>query len=145
MNYVKPIYAGVIATAAMTAVLALVPLTGLQQVNLASLFGSNAIGWMILGWIVHFIIGIAYAFIYKMFINEYLPIESNIARGMVFGIILFVFSTMAVLTINLLGFVSWNMKESMSLAAFGYILAFIVYGAVVGGMLKRHSIVSLPT
>lgn len=145
MNYVKPIYAGVIATAAMTAVLALVPLTGLQQVNLASLFGSNAIGWMILGWVVHFIIGIAYAFIYKMFINEYLPIESNIARGMVYGIIIFVFSTMAVLIINLLGFVSWNMKESMSLAAFSYILAFIVYGAIVGGMLKRHSIVSLPT
>jgi len=145
MNYVKPIYTGVIATAAMTAVLALMPLTGIQQVNLASLVGSEAIGFIILGWVIHFVVGIAYAFVYKILINEYLPIESDIGRGMVYGIIIFVFSTMGVLIINLLGFVSWNMKESMSLAAFGYILSFIVYGAVVGGMLKRHSIVSLPT
>lgn len=144
MNYLRILYAGFFATAAMTTIMLLIPLLGLPKLTFSTLFMAIAGGHEVIGWVIHFIIGIIFAFIYVRFFNNLLPVVNNVGRGAIYSIIMFVFSTTGMWLLIAWGF-NWELKEDMSLSVIGNILAYLMYGSVLGAFFKREVPVSLPT
>ena len=132
MNYLKVFLVGLIATGVMTGFMALAPYIGLPNMNAGEILGSMFGGNRIIGWAEHFVAGIIFAFIYAKFVNRLLPVENNIARGAIYGILLFILSEIVFTAINVLGYLSWHQKESMALMVFGEVLACLLYGMVLG-------------
>ena len=143
MNYLKILLAGIVATSVMTAFMALAPYTGLPNMNAGELLGAMFGGSKVIGWTEHFAAGIIFAFIYARFINEWLPVENNIARGAIYGIFLFILSEIVFTGVSFLGYLSWHEKESMARMIFGEGLACLLYGAVLGAFIKKNIEVSI--
>jgi hypothetical protein len=110
----------------------------LPQINWGVLLGAMFGDITILGWVLHFLIGIFFAFMYALIFNHWLPVINDLARGMVYGIIVFVFSQIVLQAIMLGGFYTWEMKEAMWLSVFGNMLSCFVYGTVLGGVMKGY-------
>jgi hypothetical protein len=139
MNYLKVLLAGIIATGVMTGFMALAPYIGLPNMNAGEILGSMFGGNKIIGWTEHVVAGIVFAFIYARFINRMLPVENDIARGAIYGILLFILSEIVFTVINVLGYLSWHQKESMALMIFGEVLVCLIYGSVLGMFIKKET------
>jgi hypothetical protein len=138
MKNSKVIIAGLSATAVMTVFMLIAPFLHLPEMNWGKMLGALLGGITALGWILHFLIGIFFAFLYAFIFNHWLPVINDTARGMVYGIIVFVFSEIVFQSISLSGFYTWEMKETMWLSVFGNMLACFVYGTVLGGVMKDY-------
>ena len=145
MNYLKVLLAGTVATGVMTAFMALVPLTGFPAMNAGDLLGAAFNGNRIIGWAAHFTAGIIFAFIYAKFINRLLPVENNIARGAIYGILLFILTEIVFTAVNFMGYFTWHQKESMAIMIFGELLACLIYGIVLGAFIKQRTDALAPT
>ncbi|MFN8299871.1 MAG: DUF6789 family protein [Chitinophagales bacterium] len=138
MNIRKTILAAVIATAAMTLYFIILPFTGLfPELNIATFLGKIAGDSKVAGWAIHIAFGFAFAFIYARWVNDLLPIESNVSRGVIYSIFVFLFSTVSILTINAAGLVEWHLKESMAMLFLMSLTGHLIYGAILGGMLPK--------
>lgn len=137
LSVLKVFYAAVVATGIMTLFMLGAPAIGLPAMNVGDLLGSIFRDNIIIGWFIHSIIGIIFTFVYVGFFNDYLPVINNIQRGTMYGIIVFIFSEINFMLINLAGFLNWNQKENMALMIFGNCIACIIYGAVLGTFFKR--------
>ena len=137
MNYLKVFLAGLIATGVMTGFMALAPYAGLPDMNAGEILGSMFGGNKIIGWTEHFVAGIIFAFVYAKFVNRLLPVENNIARGAIYGILLFILSEVVYIGISFLGYMSWHQKESMALMVFGEVFACLLYGVVLGAFTNK--------
>jgi hypothetical protein len=138
MKNSKVIIAGLSATVAMTIFMLIAPLIHLPEMNWGTLLGAMFGHITALGWVLHFLIGIFFAFLYALIFNHWLPVINDVARGMVYGIILFVFTEIVFTSISLGGFYTWDMKEAMWLSVFGNMLACFVYGTVLGGVIRDY-------
>ncbi len=134
INIPKTLIAGVVATAAMTVFILVAPLVGLPHMQVGSLLGGEH---KIVGWIVHFDIGIIFAFLYARLANNSLPVENNIARGAIYGIIVFVFAQIVIYTFAITGMLVWDSKENWGLAVFTSSLGHLIYGSVLGTFYKK--------
>jgi len=131
---------GVAATAAMTVFMLIAPFIGFPKMNVGELLGAMLGNQMILGWLMHFIIGSVFALLYALIFNDVLPVINNTFRGALFGIIVFVFSEIIFTLINLLGHLDSRMKENMAMMIFGFMIACFIYGAVLGTLMKHEKI-----
>ena len=59
------------------------------------------------------------------------------ARGTIYGILIFVFSEVAFAVINIWGHLSFVDKQNMALMVFGNALAGMIYGTVLGAFFPR--------
>lgn len=137
MNYLKVLLAGIIATLIMTGFMLLAPVIGLPHMNAGEILGSMYGGNRVLGWAEHFVAGIIFAFIYAAFINHLLPVENNVARGAIYGVLLCILTNTVFLIISFMGVMSWEQKESMALMVFGESLACLIYGSVLGMLITQ--------
>jgi MFS family permease len=135
-TYLKTFLAGVTATLIMTGFMLLAPVIGLPKMNVGELLGSFVSSEAV-GWVLHFVIGIAFAFIYVSFFNRWLPVEHKVLRGLIFGIIVFVVSEIILTVMNLRVDLPWDKKEGMAKMLFGNALAGMIYGMVLGAFFKR--------
>ncbi len=133
----KVLLAGIAATAVMTVFMIVAQFIGLPKMNVGELLGELFAGNIIIGWSLHFVIGIIFAFIYVQFFNHTLPVIHDVFRGMVYGIIVFIGSQIIFTTVSLLGLLTWDQKESMALMVFGNCLACMIYGSVLGAFFKN--------
>lgn len=133
----KVFLAGLAATAVMTVFMIIEQFIGLPKVNAGELLGAIFNDNVALGWTLHFIAGIVFAFIYVQFLNHTIPVINDVARGLLYGIIVFVGSQIAFTLVNLTGALSWSQKEGMALMVFGNLLACMTYGAVLGAFFKN--------
>ena len=140
MKYAKVIVAVLIATAAMTAFMLIAPLIGLPKMNMGELLGALLWDSKVLGWIAHVVMGIVFAFIYTTRFNQWIPVINYTLRGLLYGIVIYIMSQIVFTTINLLGEYTYDMKENMALASFGYMLAGMIYGATLGTIVKGQKI-----
>lgn len=131
---------GMAATVVMTLFMLLAPLIGFPNMNVGELLGAMLGGHQVLGWIMHFIIGSAFALLYALIFNDLLPVINNTFRGALYGIIVFVFSEIIFTLINLTGHLDSRMKENMAMMIFGFMLACFVYGSVLGTLMKHEKI-----
>lgn len=137
MNNLRIIYAGLAATAVMTAFMLLGTAIGLPNMNVGRMLGKPLGDSEIAGWVAHFVIGILMVIPYAYLLNKWIPVENRYARGLIYGILIFVFSQMAYTVINIAGYLEWNEKESMGLMVFGNAIACMIYGAVLGAFYLR--------
>ncbi|MFN8287893.1 MAG: DUF6789 family protein [Chitinophagales bacterium] len=134
INIPKTLIAGVAATAAMTVFILIAPLIGLPHMQVGSLLGGEH---KVVGWIVHFAMGIVFAFIYARIANNSLPVENNVARGAIYGLLVFVFAQIVIHIFAITGRLDWDSKENWGLAVFVSSIGHLIYGSVLGAFYKK--------
>ena len=143
MNYGKTAIAGLAGTGLMSIIIILIGLTALPTMNFATLIASLLGVHVAFGWVVHFAIGIFWAFVYALLINENLPVISNIGRGLIYSVLLFVLSSFAMLLAAPAGG-NEALKQSTVMALLVNLPAYFAYGALVGFLIPRKSPVIFP-
>jgi hypothetical protein len=138
MKNTKVLFAGLAATAVMTVFMLIAPLIHLPEMNWGKFLGALFGHITAIGWVVHFLIGIFFAYLYALIFNHWLPVVNDTARGMVYGIILFCATIIVFHGISMLGLYTWEMQELMWLSVFGNMLACLIYGTVLGGVIKDY-------
>ncbi len=126
----KSILAGLIGTAIMTAVMLVAPMMGMPKMSPPKML-SGLLGLpVIVGWIMHFIIGIVFAFGYTYLCIFKDKINNIWLKGAVFGIVVFVFAQIMMAIMGMM----MPMPEaegSMILAVTGSLIGHIIFGMVV--------------
>lgn len=134
----KTILAGIIGTAIMTVVMTIASMVGMPKMSppamLAGMLGTS----IVVGWVMHFVIGILFAFGYQ-YLNVLRQKVSNVwVRGAIFGVIAFLF---AQIMMGIIGAMlpMPKMQGSMVLTMVESLLGHIVFGiAVVKTMENRN-------
>jgi uncharacterized membrane protein YagU involved in acid resistance len=134
----KSLIAGVVATAVMTLVMFVAPMMGMPKMNPADMLSSMMGVPIVVGWIMHFIIGIVFAVAYVLFFNSLVKISNKILKGALFGIAVFI---IAQIGMGLMSLVFGEMpapEGSMVLTMVGSVLGHVVYGIVVALIVKEQ-------
>lgn len=143
MNYGKITIAGLAATGLMSIIIILIGLTALPTMNFATLIASVLSIHVAFGWVLHFAIGIFWAMVYALLINENLPVISNIGRGLIYSVILFVLSSFAMLLL-VPASGDEGLKQNTVSAILVNLPAYFAYGALLGFLTPRKSPVLFP-
>jgi len=138
MKFMKGLLAAVIATGVMTGFMLLAPFVGLPKMNVGVLLGTMFGRSEVVGWVLHVVIGVVMMIPYVLFFNRWLPVENKIARGTIYGIVVFVFSEIMFSAINIAGHLNNIDRENMALMVFGNALACMIYGSVLGAFFERE-------
>ncbi len=91
-NVSKSILAGIVGTIAMTLVILMAPFMGMPKMSPPAMLAGMLGMPMLVGWIMHFMIGIAYAFVYVYLFAPKVKIVNTLVSGIVFGLLAFVFA-----------------------------------------------------
>lgn len=134
MNVVRAAVAGLLATAAMTALLLVEPSIGLPKIAMGQVLSSSlglttahlAIG-PALGWVVHFVIGMALGLVYAGVFDPRLP-GPPVIRGILYGVLVFLVAQVVFMPLVGGGLFSRGDLQLIT----GSLLGHLLYGAVVG-------------
>ena len=134
MNVARAAIAGLVGTAAMTALLLVEPSIGLPKIAIGQVLSTSlglttahlAVG-PALGWCLHFGIGIVLAVIYAAAFDARLP-GPPIVRGMLYGAMVFVVAQVVFMPLVGGGFFSRGDLELIT----GSLLGHLLYGGVIG-------------
>ena len=133
MNTARAAAAGLIGTATMTALLLIEPSIGLPDIAMGQILGGSLglasalpnVGAAV-GWLLHFVIGAAFAVVYAATLARRLP-GAPLLKGMCFGLILFVLAQVAFMPFVGGGFFSRGDPQLLA----GSLLGHFVYGGVM--------------
>ena len=122
----KSILAGIIGTAIMTVVILAAPMMGMPKMSPPEMLSEMLETPIFVGWIMHFMIGIIFAFAYTYLYISKCKITNKWIKGALFGIIAFVFAQiiMAVMPMP-------KMEGSMMLTVIGSLMGHIIFGITV--------------
>ncbi len=134
MNPARAVAAGLIGTAAMTALLLVEPSVGLPRIAIGQIL-STSLGSAsahlpvgpTAGWIIHFTTGALLALIYARWFVRRLP-GAALVRGLVYGGMVFVVAQVTFLPLTGGGPFSRGNVELLA----GSLLAHLVYGGITG-------------
>ena len=131
------IIAGVIATAVMTLVMFIAPMMGMPKMNPPAIL-SMVMGFpLIVGWMMHFMIGIIFTLSYAFILSNILgKIQSNVVRGLIFGMIAFVWAQISMKIMGLV-FMMPPMQGNVALMIMGSIIGHVVFGIIVVLVLSK--------
>ncbi len=133
----QAIIAGIVATIVFTIVTLIAPMMGMPKMNPPAML-SMMMGFpIVVGWIIHFMIGIIFAVAYAFFfINMVKGIDSKLLRGIIFGIAAFIF---AQIMLAIMGTIwpSPPMEGSPMLILIGSIIGHIIFGITVAFIVKE--------
>jgi uncharacterized membrane protein YagU involved in acid resistance len=87
----QSIIAGLVATAVMTGFVFLAPMMGLPKMNPAEMLSGMMGVSLMIGYLMHFMIGIIFAAVYVYLFNPKVHISSKLLKGVLFGFAVFVF------------------------------------------------------
>lgn len=133
----KTVVAGIVATAIMSVVGFMAPIMGLPKMNPAELLAGMLGVTSIVGWMMHFIIGIIFAAAYVYLFNPKVRISNKLLKGALFGLIVFVFAQVMMFVMG--NIVSMPMMESdMMPMMLGSLIGHLVYGIVVALLVPNY-------
>jgi hypothetical protein len=126
----KSILGGIIGTAIMTIVTMIAPMMGMPKMSPPALLASMMGMPIIAGWVMHFIIGIIFALAYTYLFAPKIKISNIIAKGAVFGFVVFVF---AQVMMSIMGaMLPMPAPEgSLLLMMMGSLVGHLIYGIAV--------------
>jgi hypothetical protein len=126
----KSIIAGIIGTAIMTLVMMIAPMMGMPKMSPPEMLSGMLCVPVFIGWVMHFMIGIMFAFIYTYLCIFKHKIKNVWIKGAVFGIIAFV---VAQIMLGIMGmmFPMPKMEGSMVLTAMGSLMGHVIFGMAV--------------
>ncbi len=129
---IRTMLAGIAATAVMTVVMFVAPMMGMPKMNPAEMLSMTMGFSLTFGWIMHFMIGIGFAFSFLLIFSKLLSkISNNILKGAIFGFIAFVLAQIGMAMMGLMLDMP-PMGDNMALMMAGSILGHVVFGVVVG-------------
>lgn len=141
MNILGVILAGVVGTIAISMVMAMAPKMGMPKMDivgmLSTMFGEPN---RVLGWIVHFMMGIIFALIYALFWSAGIG-NPSVHIGLLFGAVHWLIAglIMGMIPVMHVGIKSgsvqapgmWMMSNGGIMAFMGGLLGHLVFGVVV--------------
>jgi uncharacterized membrane protein YagU involved in acid resistance len=128
IDFGRAILAGVFGTAVMTVIgLFAAPMMGIPPMNPAVMLAGAMGGSLVLGWIVHFMIGITLAVGYTA-VSDALP-GPYALRGALYGLAPFLLAQIAVMPMMGMPFFSGSVSMAM-----GSLIGHLMYGGVVGAI-----------
>ncbi len=134
----KSLLGGVIGTAVMTAVMMFAPMMGMPKMNAASMLSAMMGFPLVIGWLMHFMIGIIFALLYAfLFIEIVRKIGSNVLKGAIFGMAVFIFAQIAMAIMGKMMGGMPPMEGSMVLIMTGSIIGHVIFGIVVALIVKE--------
>ncbi|MDP1675549.1 MAG: hypothetical protein Q8L88_01695 [Bacteroidota bacterium] len=132
----KTIFAGITATAVMTLVTYLAPMMGLPEMNIPAMLSGMMGVPIIVGWVMHFMIGITFALGYTFLFAAKVKIQNLAVKGAVFGFAAFI---MAQIVMVMMGLVMGPMpapEGGMLPMMVGSIIGHVMYGIPVALIAK---------
>lgn len=126
----KTILAGIAGTVVMTIVTMLAPMMGMPKMSPPEMV-SGMMGLPIAaGWMMHFMIGIIFAFAYTYALFSILKIQNILAKGAVFGIIAFIFAQIMMVIMGSMMQMP-EMEGAKMMMMVGSLIGHIIFGMVV--------------
>lgn len=134
----KAVAAGITATIVMTLFTFLGGMMGIKM-DIPAMLGSMVGGSLIIGWIMHFMIGIVLAVSYGVSFYSKVNINPLWLRGALFGLLPWIMAQIVVMSMmnvmNGMPFAAGLFSGSLMLAM-ASLVGHLVYGAVVGGIYR---------
>jgi len=135
----QAVIAGIAATAVMTVVIFIGGAMGMPKMSPPDMLSAMMGVSVIVGWLMHFIIGIIFAMGYVFFLNNWLKkIHNKVLKGATFGMAVFIIAQIAIPILESI-FGTGNMPQpegSMALLLTGSIVGHVIYGITVALMVK---------
>ena len=85
------ILAGIIGTIIMTIVMMIAPMMGIPKMSPPAMLANMLDMPLVVGWLMHFMIGIIFAFAYTYLFAPKVKISNIFLKGAVFGFVVFIF------------------------------------------------------
>ncbi|MDP2208519.1 MAG: hypothetical protein Q8K98_07070 [Bacteroidota bacterium] len=130
---------GIIGTAVMTMVMMIAPMLGMPKMNPPAML-SMMMGFpIVVGWMMHFMIGIIFAMAYAFFfLNVLKKISNNILKGAIFGMAVFIFAQIMMAIMGMMMPMP-PMEGSMLLMMMGSIMGHVIFGITVAMFVKEQA------
>jgi len=134
MNAARAAAAGLVGTAAMTALLLVEPSVGLPKIAMGQILSTSlglasarlTIGPAV-GWVVHFVFGMVLALVYAGAFDRRLP-GAPLVRGLLYGTLVFIAAQLVFMPLVGGGIFSRGDGELLA----GSLLGHLVYGGLTG-------------
>lgn len=137
-NIQKSLFAGIAGTAVMTMVTLVAPMMGMPKMNPAEMLAGILGAPLIVGWLMHFMIGVIFAVSYNYLFTKMLgKISSPVIKGAVFGIIIFVFAQVMIMAMGAMLGSMPAPEGSKALLMIGSLMGHIIFGIVVALLSKE--------
>ncbi len=120
--------AGMVATAVMTGFTFLAPMMGLPKMNPAEMLSGMMGVPIMVGYLMHFMIGVIFAAAYVYLFNPKVHIQSKLVKGIVCGFAVFIFAQVMMFII---GKMMPMPQDNMMLMMLGSLIGHLVFGIVV--------------
>ncbi len=137
----QSVIAGLVATAVMTGVGLMAPYMGLPKMNPAEMLSGMMGVPLMVGYLMHCMIGIIFAAAYVYFFNPKVHIESKFLKGIVFGFAVFVFAQIMMFIIGKIMPMPMP-QDNMMLMMLGSLVGHLVYGIVVALVVPAYEVQS---
>lgn len=136
-NFTKSIVAGIVATIIMSLFMMMSALLGMPKMSPPEMLSGMMETSIVVGWIIHFIIGIVFALMYVYVISNWLlKIGSLALKGVVFGIIAFIIAQVSMALMGMIMEVP-QPDGKIILLAIGSLIGHIVFGIAVALIAKK--------
>lgn len=138
----KTILAGVIGTAVMSLFMVLGAMMGMPKMSPPAMLSSMLGMSLMMGWIMHFMIGITFAILYSYLFAPHIKIKNIYLKGAVFGLAAFI---VAQISLGILGSLLPipEQEGSMIMVIMGSAIGHVVFGIAValtaGSMLSKDA------
>ncbi len=128
LDWTRAIGGGLVATAAMTALMLTAPAMGLPPMNVGAMLGAVMGGSLALGWMAHAAAGVALAVAYAALFAARLP-GPGALRGALYALLPWIAAQLVVMPMMGAGPFGGSFA-----AAAGSLMGHLLYGAVLGGI-----------
>jgi hypothetical protein len=130
---------GIIGTAVMTIIMMIAPMMGMPKMNPPHMLSMMMGFSIVVGWLMHFMIGIIFAMAYAFFfINVVKKVSNNILKGAIFGFAVFIFAQIMMAIMGMM-FPMPPMEGSMLLMMIGSIMGHVIFGIIVALFVKENA------
>ena len=131
----KSILAGVIGTALMSLVMFVAPMMGIPKMSPPNILAGMTGMPIIAGWVMHFMIGIIFAFAYTYLFAPKVKISNLFLKGAVFGFVVFIFAQIMLAIMGVM-LPMPKMEGSIMLIMTGSVIGHVIYGMAVSKTVK---------
>ncbi len=142
-KFVSAVAGGIAGTAVITGMMLLLSFVGMPDINYGTMLAGFTQTSPLLGWVMHFIMGIVLAFIYVYFFRDEISFPYAM-RGLIYSVLpwaitLIMLFPMMGLETGLSG------KQSPGIFILSTMIAYLAYGFVMGAIARPHAIRNVTT
>jgi len=135
----KTLIGGIIGTAVMTLVMMIAPMMGMPKMSPPEMLSMMMGFSIVVGWMMHFMIGVIFAMAYAFFfINVVKKVSNNILKGAIFGMAAFIFAQIMMAIMGMM-FPMPPMEGNMILMMVGSIMGHVIFGITVAMFVKEQA------